>query len=206
MPRIQLLVTGIVQGVGFRPFCARLARRLHLAGWVRNTSQGVAILLEGPEGALSTYRGALLTEAPPLARVRTLRDLPPEATPLEPEVFSILPSQSRERTEVLIPPDLTCCPACLGELRDPADRRYRYPFLNCTDCGPRYSLIRELPYDRPGTTMACFPQCEDCEGEYRDPTHRRFHAQPNACPACGPRVWLADREGHVLAREDEAIR
>ncbi len=206
MPRIQLLVTGIVQGVGFRPFCARLARRLHLAGWVRNTSQGVAILLEGPEGALSTYRGALLTEAPPLARVRTLRDLPPETTPLEPEVFSILPSQSRERTEVLIPPDLTCCPACLRELRDPADRRYRYPFLNCTDCGPRYSLIRELPYDRPGTTMACFPQCEDCEGEYRDPTHRRFHAQPNACPACGPRVWLADREGHVLAREDEAIR
>ena len=206
MPCIQLLVTGIVQGVGFRPFCARLARSLGLDGWVRNTPEGVRLLLEGPEGALASFRRDLVSLAPPLARIRSVREVPRDLRTQPRRPFAILPSEGQAQARALIPPDLTPCSACLAELFDSKDRRFRYPFLNCTDCGPRYSLIRRLPYDRSGTTLACFPQCDPCLEEYEDPEHRRFHAQPNACPDCGPRLWLADPEGRTLARGEEAIR
>jgi hydrogenase maturation protein HypF len=184
----RIHVTGIVQGVGFRPFVYGLARRFALQGWVRNTSSGVDIEVDGPPAALDAFTLALRDELPPLARIDRL-----DSTARSPNGFTdflIHASQVEAGAFQPISPDMSICPDCLRELFSPNDRRYRYPFINCTNCGPRFTIIRDIPYDRPLTTMAGFPLCPDCAAEYHDPLDRRFHAQPVACPVCGPRIWL----------------
>jgi hydrogenase maturation protein HypF len=184
-------ITGVVQGVGFRPFVYGLASRLKLNGWVRNTSAGVDIEVDGTGEALTTFVRALREEAPPLACIDDLRV---EArAPNGFSAFEILHSRGLPDAAQPLSPDVGVCPDCLRELFDPRDRRYRYPFVNCTNCGPRFTIIQDIPYDRPTTTMAAFPLCPECAAEYADPLNRRFHAQPVACPACGPRVWLEIR-------------
>ena len=186
--RRQLRVTGVVQGVGFRPFVYRLARRQALCGWVRNTSGSVEIDVEGYPDAIDAFAAALRTEAPVLARVDWVTSI--EADPAGYTGFEILESQSDASAEGVIPADMTTCQDCLTEIADPSDRRFEYPFTNCTNCGPRLTIIQRLPYDRPNTTMAAFEICSECAVEYHDPSDRRFHAEPLACPTCGPRVWL----------------
>ncbi|MGW8251480.1 MAG: Sua5/YciO/YrdC/YwlC family protein, partial [Anaerolineales bacterium] len=185
---LRIHITGIVQGVGFRPFIYGLAKRLELRGWVRNTSAGVDIEIEGSPQALEGFKIALTDELPPLARIDEL-DIQPIASNGY-ATFEIIHSESIPDAFQPISPDVSICPDCLRELFDPADRRYRYPFINCTNCGPRFTIIRDIPYDRPKTTMAGFPLCPDCAQEYSDPLDRRFHAQPVACPVCGPQIWL----------------
>ncbi len=198
--RLHLRVTGTVQGVGFRPFVHRIASARGLSGWVRNDGTGVQIEVEGPEEAVEGFRRDLEDDAPPLARIRavTVHHL----EPLGSRGFEIRDSGRDGERDAPIPPDAATCDACLAELRDPADRRFRYPFINCTDCGPRYTIIRAVPYDRPDTTMASFTMCPACRREYEDPADRRFHAQPNACPACGPSVELRDPRGERLETGD----
>ena len=181
--RIRIEVTGVVQGVGFRPTVWRLARELGLAGFVRNSSAGVEIEVEG--GRAGEFADALRASPPPLARIAGLvaREVPARGD----NEFLILPSREAGASTD-ISPDIATCADCLRELADPADRRSGYPFTNCTNCGPRYSITLRVPYDRPNTTMAAFALCADCAREYHDPADRRFHAQPNACPACGPIV------------------
>ena len=188
--RARLLVTGIVQGVGFRPFIHRLAHRLDLKGWVLNSTEGVVIEVEGPPEAVERFVGAIPREAPPLARVERVDRV--ALPPIGHSTFAIEPSQDGEGQFVLISPDICICEDCLREMRDPSDRRFRYPFINCTNCGPRFTIVADIPYDRPKTTMGCFEMCRECAKEYHDPSDRRFHAQPNACPACGPTVWLVE--------------
>ncbi len=203
--RVRLSVHGIVQGVGFRPFVYGLATRYGLAGWARNDSEGVFIEVEGPEGAVEAFRSALEAEAPPLARIERIeaQRLPVRGE----EGFRIAASRKRAEESTPVSPDIAVCEDCLREMRDPGNRRYRYPFLNCTNCGPRFTITRDIPYDRARTTMAAFAMCPDCRREYEDPRDRRFHAQPIACPACGPSVWFAEASepGRVAARGDEAI-
>ncbi len=198
-------VEGIVQGVGFRPFVYRLAHTHGLRGWVRNNSRGVDIEVAGPPEAIEAFVRDLRAQAPPLAQIRALHR---HAIPEQDfgGTFRILHSEAEEGF-TLVPPDVATCPDCLRELFDPADRRYRYPFINCTNCGPRFSIIRALPYDRPNTTMAAFVMCPACQAEYDDPLNRRFHAQPDACPECGPHLWLESRDGsQSLFDEDQALR
>lgn len=183
-------VRGVVQGVGFRPFVWRIADREGVAGWVRNRSGVVEIRAEGPEGALDRFCVALSEEAPPLARVEDVRWEPADPGGLA--GFEVDVSLDGPGGERLVSPDVATCAACLAELFDPNDRRYRYPFINCTDCGPRFTIIEALPYDRERTSMRAFPLCEECAREYGDPGNRRFHAEPVACPACGPRLELRD--------------
>jgi len=186
--RVRVRVRGQVQGVGFRPFVHGLAGRLGLSGWVRNDGGGVVLEAAGTPEATRALVRALEQEAPPLARVTGL-EVCPLAGPPEPETgFAILDSDPGQPVTTAIAADAGLCEACRAELFDPADRRYRYPFLNCTHCGPRYTLTRRLPYDRPQTSMAGFPLCPACATEYHDPANRRFHAQPTCCPACGPRL------------------
>ncbi len=180
----RIRVRGRVQGVGFRPFILRLARRLNLAGWVRNLSGEVDIHVEGATAALAQFVQALSVEAPPLARPEPPGVAAAEVLGLT--GFSILASEAGVTGQRVIPPDYFVCQDCLAEMRDPAGRRYRYPFTNCTQCGPRYTIIDRLPYDRPNTAMAGFPLCPACRSEYEDPADRRYHAQPLACPDCGP--------------------
>lgn len=193
--RCRLTVGGIVQGVGFRPFVYRLAHELALSGWVRNDGGSVTLELEGSGTAIAAFDRRLLAEAPPLARIDRVerQPLPPTGRP----GFVIAASRGGD-AGAAIGPDSAVCPACLAELFDPDDRRYRYPFINCTDCGPRYTLVRGLPYDRAMTSMAAFPQCPDCLAEYTDPLHRRFHAEPNACPDCGPSLTFCGEDGQPL--------
>ncbi|WP_042694305.1 carbamoyltransferase HypF [Azospirillum sp. B506] len=183
--RLRIRVRGRVQGVGFRPHVHALARRFGLTGWVLNDPQGVLIEIQG--GATSAFSTALAAEAPPLSRIDAV-----ECKAIAPiageECFAIRHSEVAGALTTGIGPDAAVCPACLDELFDPADRRHRYAFLNCTHCGPRYTITRRLPYDRPQTAMAGFPLCPDCMTEYKDPADRRFHAQPTACPTCGPRL------------------
>ncbi len=197
-------VRGVVQGVGFRPFVQRLATRLGLRGWVRNDSEGVLIRAAGPAPAVEDLLHALRAEAPPAARVRDVEAQPTgdaDRAPAAP--FAIAPSgPGGTPVATALPPDLALCADCRSELLDPSDRRHRYPFINCTQCGPRYSILESLPYDRPNTTMRAFRMCPACAAEYSDPGRRRFHAQPNACPACGPRVSLRSAGGVELAGED----
>ncbi|HEX7436759.1 MAG TPA: carbamoyltransferase HypF [Caldimonas sp.] len=188
--RRAIRARGAVQGVGFRPFVFRLAHELGLAGWVFNDADGVSIEVQGPAFALDSFEQRLRTDAPPLARVETLRATARARVGRE-EGFRILASRAGKVT-TSIPPDTATCDECLAELFDPADRRHRYAFINCTQCGPRYTLTRALPYDRAQTSMAAFPQCPQCLREYTDPLHRRFHAEPNACPVCGPALALVD--------------
>jgi hydrogenase maturation protein HypF len=202
-PGLIVRVRGIVQGVGFRPYIYRLAREHRLEGSVANTPEGVIIHVRGEAAALNAFVEALPRRRPPLARITEL--VVESALVPDTAGFRIEESEEGASATTLIPPDVTVCRACLSELFDPEDRRYRYPFINCTDCGPRYTLIRGLPYDRSLTTMASFPLCPECRREYEDPENRRFHAEPNACPRCGPKCRLLDGEGEEL-RVDDPIR
>ncbi len=198
-----LHVHGIVQGVGFRPFVYQLAHRLGINGHVGNTSSGVTIHLEGHPGAIAAFIRDLETTPPPLARITDIHATPGPWSGLT--TFFITPSIDEARRATLISPDVCICDNCHRELFDPKDRRYRYPFINCTNCGPRYTIIKDVPYDRPKTAMARFSMCPRCQAEYDDPMDRRFHAQPNACPVCGPQITLTDVTGRVLAAPDAAI-
>lgn len=201
----RLIVRGTVQGVGFRPFIYRLASRLGYSGFVRNIGEGVEIYLEKEGGKLEEFLKSLREEAPPLARIEGVDYQPVE--PLGRSGFEIDRS-SQEKSFVFISPDIATCPECLREIEDPGERRYRYPFTNCTNCGPRYTIVRQLPYDRRQTTMSGFRMCRDCRREYQDPLDRRYHAQPIACPRCGPELSLLEaRTGRKLPGGlEEAIR
>lgn len=191
---------GVVQGVGFRPFVYRLAHRYNLGGWVRNTSGNVVIEVEGQQADIDRFLASLKSEAPPVAHIR---DIATEPIAVKGDTgFSILESQARAGEYQPISGDIATCPECLKEIFDPGNRRYLYPFTNCTNCGPRFTIIQDIPYDRPLTTMRHFVMCPDCRAEYDDPLNRRFHAQPNACPKCGPGLQLADEEGNVIACDD----
>lgn len=203
----RIRVRGAVQGVGFRPHVYRLAHELALDGWVRNDGEGVEILVAGPPLALSRFVERVQREAPPLARIDALEVNDEEDTPLA-AGFHIDASLSGVVTTD-VTPDAAVCDACLAELFDPADRRWRYPFLNCTHCGPRFTITAHLPYDRPNTSMGAFAMCPACDAEYHDPRDRRFHAQPTACPVCGPRLALWSAHGKPLPADDvvaEALR
>jgi hydrogenase maturation protein HypF len=186
--RLRIRVEGIVQGVGFRPYLYRLAHRLGLVGHAQNDTHGVLVEVEGTPAGVAEFLDRLELEAPPLAAIE--RVAAEEAVPRDEAGFVILESDGAGPTTALVAADAATCDDCLSELFDPADRRFRYPFINCTHCGPRFTIIRAVPYDRPLTTMAGFTMCARCRAEYEDPADRRFHAQPNACPECGPRVWL----------------
>ncbi|HKW26704.1 MAG TPA: carbamoyltransferase HypF [Terriglobales bacterium] len=198
--RKQIAVSGIVQGVGFRPYVYRLASERQLNGSVRNTAAGIIIEIQGSGQAVDDFLLRLPVEAPPLARITALdvHDLPCNGD----LTFRIVTSGPREKIRTLISPDVAICGDCLRELFDPADRRYKYPFINCTNCGPRFTIVRGIPYDRPLTSMAAFTMCPACQREYEDPLDRRFHAQPNACWDCGPQVELWDRAGTTIAATD----
>jgi hydrogenase maturation protein HypF len=204
MRRLKIVIRGVVQGVGFRPFVYRLAREEGLGGWVKNSPQGVFIEVEGPERSLDDFLLRLPREKPPLSFIQSL-----EYSVLEPvghPGFQIRRSQDGGEKQALILPDIAACPLCQQEVFSSTDRRHRYPFTNCTLCGPRFSIIQALPYDRCHTTMTKFVMCESCAREYEEPQDRRFHAQPNACPECGPQLTLWDSKGAPLARGDSALR
>ena len=200
---LRVTVKGIVQGVGFRPFVYNLAQRLDLRGWVRNTNGGVELEAAGDEAALQTLLNALKNEAPPLAHIDEI--VASRRSPNGDVSFEIRESQTETTGFQPISADLATCPDCLRELFDPADRHFRYPFVNCTHCGPRFTIIRNLPYDRPLTSMAGFEMCAACANEYRDPGNRRYHAQPVSCPKCGPRIWLVHGE-EVVKDQEESLR
>ncbi len=203
--RQSYLISGQVQGVGFRPFVYRLAERLGLTGFVRNTAAGVNLEVQGEPAALVAFVMALRTELPPLAQIADMRvsDIP--AQPEESQ-FIIADSESAPATGVLVSPDVAMCGDCGRDIANSTDRRYNYPFANCTNCGPRYTITHSLPYDRPFTSLACFPLCPDCAKEYEHPEDRRFHAQPTACPACGPSLEFYDATGNLLYQSEEALR
>ncbi|MFP5206377.1 MAG: acylphosphatase, partial [Acidobacteriota bacterium] len=181
--REKLRVCGIVQGVGFRPFVYRIAREEELGGFIGNDTDGVAIEVEGTPEHLDSFRRRLQTEAPPLSRIDSVTAHP--MVPQGEREFQIVASEVHGQVRTLIPADAATCADCLRELFDPTDRRFRYPFLNCTNCGPRFTITRRIPYDRAQTSMARFTMCPACQAEYDDPASRRFHAQPNACHLCG---------------------
>ena len=203
--RQRFTITGQVQGVGFRPFVYRIALDHGVTGSVNNSSAGVLIEVQGDAGQVGGFAEDLTCKLPPLARIVTLDSEELEAVDAE-ENFIILESTKSQGHSVLISPDVATCRDCLDDMDDPDNRRYRYPFTNCTNCGPRYTITRSIPYDRPQTSMAKFTLCPECGAEYTDPLDRRFHAQPNACPRCGPRTWLTDRDGLVIAQGDESLR
>jgi len=200
MLRKQIRIEGIVQGVGFRPFVFRIATERDLSGSVFNDSQGVLIEIEGAPEVLDSFFCALSDELPPLASISRL--LVTDLAATGQSGFAIIESQTGASRAAQIAPDTHVCPDCLKELFDPLDRRYRYPFINCTNCGPRYSIVTDIPYDRPLTTMIDFPMCENCQREYQDPLSRRFHAQPNACSACGPQLGFCNGQGELTIGAD----
>lgn len=191
---VSVRITGIVQGVGFRPFVYNLARRLGIRGWVKNTTGGVVCHAEGDEGAVAAFAAALRDEAPPMAVIDSL--VAEDGTAEGYEDFSIAASEALEGAMTLVSPDIATCAACHSDFTDPENRRHGYPFTNCTNCGPRFTVIEDVPYDRPMTTMRDFPLCDECAAEYADPGDRRFHAQPNACFRCGPRLYLNVVKSH----------
>jgi hydrogenase maturation protein HypF len=201
--RCKVLVRGVVQGVGFRPFVYRLASEEELSGSIANDTDGVAIEIEGLASRVALFLERLRQEAPPLARIDSITAIDAKAT--GDKGFHIVASESHGRVSTGIPADAATCPDCLRELLDPDDRRFRYPFLNCTNCGPRFTITRRIPYDRPQTSMAQFPMCPACQSEYDDPLNRRFHAQPNACWECGPRVWLESADGGAITAADPIL-
>src|SRR5512145_1815247 len=203
MQGLRVHITGIVQGVGFRPFVYNLATRHNLKGWVKNTSAGVEIEVDGEKESLDLFLQQLREEAPPLSRIDEF-----SASFQPANGFTSLEIHHSEAVEGAfqpISPDVAICADCLRELFDPNDRRHRYPFINCTNCGPRFTIIKDIPYDRPKTTMAPFAMCPDCEREYKDPLNRRFHAQPVACPVCGPQVTFERLNVGTLASSDISI-
>jgi hydrogenase maturation protein HypF len=200
LQRQKIIIEGIVQGVGFRPFIYQLATRFELSGSVCNDTRGVIIEVEGEDAALSQFVAAVSAEPPPLA---VLQSINIEQLSLQNTTgFQILQSALDASRRAQVAPDTFVCDDCLQELFNPADRRYRYPFINCTNCGPRYTIVTGIPYDRPLTTMVDFPLCDDCHSEYNDPSSRRFHAQPNACPVCGPQLSLFDNEGRQAVSKE----
>ncbi|MHB8105801.1 MAG: Sua5/YciO/YrdC/YwlC family protein [Dehalococcoidales bacterium] len=197
---VRISVRGVVQGVGFRPFVYQLAARHNLRGWVCNTSEDVKIEAEGETKDIEAFVKALREQAPPMSQIEDIKVT--SGTPRNYNSFEIRGSVAEAGKYQLVSPDIATCPDCLKEIFDPADRRYRYPFTNCTNCGPRFTIIKDIPYDRPNTTMQSFKMCPACQGEYNDPLNRRFHAQPNACPVCGPQLELVDAKGKVVAGDD----
>ncbi len=202
--RRRFIINGAVQGVGFRPFVYKLAHDCSLAGWVNNTPQGVVIEVEGAGEQLALFRLRITEEKPPNAVIDHVREAAIAA--LGETEFKIVKSAAGENVSASILPDLALCTGCLAEMNDPNDRRYRYPFINCTHCGPRYTIIENLPYDRPVTTMKTFDMCDACRAEYENPLDRRFHAQPVACPDCGPQIALWNAEGNILAEKEDALQ
>ncbi len=200
--RTRIRVEGVVQGVGFRPFAHSLATRLELAGLVGNDSDGVFVEVEGDAAAVESFSTALRRDAPPLAVIERVTTEP--VAPRGDRAFTIVASRVGAQRHTLISPDTATCAACLAEVADPADRRFGHPFASCTHCGPRFTIVTDVPYDRPATTMAEFEMCADCTGEYTDPADRRFHAQPVCCPACGPVLRLLDRDGAAVAGDPVA--
>ncbi|MGK7872537.1 MAG: carbamoyltransferase HypF [Xenococcaceae cyanobacterium] len=200
--RLRLTIRGAVQGVGFRPFIYQLATELRLAGWVNNSAQGVSIEIEGSQPELEEFLLRIEREKPPLSFIQSLETL--WLQPAGYTKFEIRPSIAGEKTAVVLP-DIATCPDCLREIFDPMNRRYHYPFTNCTNCGPRYTIIETLPYDRKHTTMKVFQMCPECQAEYENPLDRRFHAQPNACPQCGPQLELWDTTGKVRSKRLGAL-
>jgi hydrogenase maturation protein HypF len=201
----HVTVRGLIQGVGFRPFVFRLATRYRLAGWVRNRSGDVAIVVEGAPADLRAFLAALRAETPPLARITAVEAAPAE--PTDARAFVIAESTVRADRRQPIAPDAALCAECEAELRDPENRRHRYPFITCTACGPRFTVIEAMPYDRARTSMRAFTQCPACQAEYTDPTDRRYHSETNSCPDCGPRLWLtAPGRAEPLALGDAALR
>jgi hydrogenase maturation protein HypF len=195
-------ISGVVQGVGFRPFLFGLAHRHHLCGHVSNTASGVALFVQGAPGDLDAFLLDIPEKKPPLSQISQI--VATETPPLDLTDFTIVKSREDQARSTLISPDVGVCPDCLKEMQDPADRRFEYPFINCTNCGPRYTIIQDIPYDRPKTSMKSFTMCPDCRKEYEDPLNRRFHAQPNACPVCGPQVFLTDNTGKRVDEKDPA--
>lgn len=198
--RCAIRVRGTVQGVGFRPTVYRLANSTHLAGFVRNDSEGVWIEIEGEPGAVAQFPELLRQEAPMLSRIEGFEIA--ELRPLGEIGFRVMDSSEEGGVRAIVPADIATCEPCLRELFNPKDRRYRYPFINCTDCGPRYTIVRDVPYDRRRTTMDAFTLCERCRAEYEDPGNRRFHAEPNACPSCGPHLQLIAPGARPVGREE----
>ena len=195
--RLRIRLRGIVQGVGFRPFVHNLARRLELGGWVLNSSAGLVAEVEGAPAAVESMARLIVEEAPPLAWIQSSEVS--EMAALGETAFEIRPSVAETGEFALISPDVATCPDCFRDFTGPANRRFDYAFTNCTNCGPRYTIIRDIPYDRPNTTMAPFRMCAECQAEYDDPGNRRFHAQPNACARCGPALSAPDRGGAAAA-------
>jgi hydrogenase maturation protein HypF len=202
--RLRLEIRGAVQGVGFRPFVYRLAREMALGGWAANDTEGVIVEVEGAEDALQRFLTRLPAEKPSPASIGEMRTT--RLAAVNDGSFRIEPSEWEGSKTVQVLPDLAICPSCLEEVRDPDNRRFGYPFTNCTDCGPRFSIVRSLPYDRPRTTMKDFTLCPACRIEYENPSDRRFHAQPNACPDCGPQLAMWDADGAELAVAEDALR
>ena len=198
--RRRFLLQGVVQGVGFRPFVYGLAQKNNLRGWVHNSSAGVFIEVEGKMEAVEGFTREVFHQAPPRARIESLKF--EDLTPVGFRSFEIRESVAEAGKYQLISPDIATCEPCQQEIFNPPDRRWRYPFTNCTNCGPRFTIIQDIPYDRSKTTMARFRMCPECQHEYGDPANRRFHAQPNACPLCGPKVELCDQQGKPLGVDD----
>jgi len=202
--RLRLAIRGAVQGVGFRPFVHRRATALGLSGFVRNTPRGVLLEAEGTRAAVEVFRATLVSEAPPRAAIQGVEEW--VLAPLGRTGFEIQESDASGERSPFVLPDIAPCAECLREIFDPANRRFRYPFTNCTNCGPRFTIIEAMPYDRANTTMRAFAMCAACRAEYENPSDRRFHAQPNACPACGPRLTLWDAAKRRLSEGDDALR
>ncbi|CAH2213307.1 carbamoyltransferase HypF [Tepidibacter aestuarii] len=198
--RKYVWVKGIVQGVGFRPFVYNIAVNNNLNGWVKNTSEGVYIDIEGKEENIDIFLDELKYKAPPLSKINEI--IIEDRCIKNYDDFSIQKSHDNENAITLISPDVATCKDCEREIKNNKDKRYKYPFTNCTNCGPRFSIIKKLPYDRPMTTMNDFNMCDECENEYQNPMDRRFHAQPNACPKCGPEVWITDKNGNKIETKD----
>src|SRR5215471_13684122 len=204
LARKRIAVSGVVQGVGFRPFVHNLAQDLGLTGYALNSSAGVVIEIEGADDQIESFLNTLRSSPPPLARIEEV--VVSEVEPNGAATFRIRQSVSTEGEFALVSPDVGTCEDCWRDFSDPTNRRYGYAFTNCTNCGPRYTIIQDVPYDRPATTMARFRMCPECQAEYDDPRDRRFHAQPNACPACGPQLTLmksGERSGTQLSSLQE---
>jgi len=197
---VRISARGVVQGVGFRPFVYQLATKHNLKGWVCNTSEDVKIEVQGESKDLKLFLSELQNSAPPLAHIENISVT--YHSPTDYTSFEIRHSITEEGKYQLVSPDIATCPECLREIFSPEDRRYHYPFTNCTNCGPRFTIIEDIPYDRPKTTMRSFIMCPDCQAEYDNPLDRRFHAQPNACPKCGPRLELLDTRGNNVETSD----
>lgn len=202
--RWQWIITGGVQGVGFRPFVYKIAHTAQITGMITNSAAGVCIEIQGDPTSLEQFEALFTAQLPPLARIVSWTRQPLDVVNNE-SGFCIGASTGGVGHHVLISPDVSTCTDCLADIRDPHNRRFAYPFTNCTNCGPRYTITRSIPYDRASTSMSCFPLCPHCQAEYTNPLDRRFHAQPNACPVCGPKVWLTDAQGQTLAEHRDAL-